>query len=521
MFPRVLWACTEQCGQLSRGCSNCIRRLQRQDRIDEAVVVVGTGAQLFETKSESKGKTMSQLQRFVKNSGLKFIFSSMPSRDSSSNPTSYRRRNSGAQSIYWKSLDLMRQHSVPFVDTFQMTHSCYQEGCKVDDEAHGSRFVNRWKAQLLLNVLCDFRGSALSDQSSPSPQHGVESHLGRTDGAEQVSDVESDGDLNEGTVQVAGEPTEPAMMSRLGSETDQSSSYTTNKEDQGIYVSAKDVRASQGKESFEVTVSPRANAADVEEQVGQMKSKTTTDAQVQGLLNRDEKLSSAKKARPTVNREEPRTKALVRRDPRQPSRPGKKPRSRDVPSSDEGETRVESEKRSPRLRKSKRTPEDQAINVDASQKAKRTMAQENNTVKRTIRFIPYPHRNLGSGASSRCTWIARNADDANDDVVSQLLGDDAHSPDKMQRMLLEETICVPDSERRLAQLHLFSAVEARQCLSNITLAVTGDSYNRQLFIGLGEILLSKASNEHITSGSQRTVVLERTQEVRVTNKVQP
>ena len=42
----------------------------------------------------------------------------------------------------------------PFVDVFQLTRSCTMKNCSFDG-AHRSRYVNRWKAQLLLNTLCE------------------------------------------------------------------------------------------------------------------------------------------------------------------------------------------------------------------------------------------------------------------------------------------------------------------------------------------------------------------------------
>lgn len=42
----------------------------------------------------------------------------------------------------------------PFLDVYELTRSCQWENCSYD-RAHRSRFVNRWKAQLLLNTLCE------------------------------------------------------------------------------------------------------------------------------------------------------------------------------------------------------------------------------------------------------------------------------------------------------------------------------------------------------------------------------
>ena len=523
MFPRVLWACTEQCGRLSRGCSDCIRQLQRQDRIDEAVVVVGTGAQLFEAKSESKGRTMSQLQRFVKNSGIKFIFSSMPSRDSSSNPTSYRRPNSGAQSIYWKSLDLMRQHSVPFVDTFQMTHSCYQEGCKVDDEAHGSRFVNRWKAQLLLNVLCDFQGDV--DKSIDTPPNESESNIGMGYGAatipvEHVEDSYEGAALVESEVTVRHEKIEEEMLTPLASEESETqednekhTSVDTSREPSTSVVMSRDESTSLLRTGRSSSANGRSPALGTLVVADSGASKLSEDhlkvehilsSQPKGKPDEVEVASSVPKGVDGNEHQHSRleTKGNKADDPdvRQPSREAGVAGAEQLPGPWD---------RPKKLR-------DVAVSLDRpGQKSQAMETGLDKNWKGKIRFVNFPHRDLGKGQASACKWVGRNADDSNDSIVSQLLGGDLHSPDRMQKRVLEESICVPDSEKSLSQLHLFSTVEARACLSNISLAIAGDSYNRQLFIGLGEILLANATNEHITSGAQRNVLLREMGEVGV------
>lgn len=46
-----------------------------------------------------------------------------------------------------------RQPDHPFLDVYQPTSSCTMANCSYDD-GHRSRYVNRWKAQLLLNIVC-------------------------------------------------------------------------------------------------------------------------------------------------------------------------------------------------------------------------------------------------------------------------------------------------------------------------------------------------------------------------------
>jgi hypothetical protein len=123
----------------------------------------------------------------------------------------------------------------------------------------------------------------------------------------------------------------------------------------------------------------------------------------------------------------------------------------------------------------------------------------------SVVFVPYPHKQLGSGKDAACVWSTRSLDDDDDD-----------EPDVIQSAAFSEGICVPE-ETRSGDLHVFSAIEARACLSptiqnasNISVVIAGDSYNMQLFIGLGDILLARTSNVQIVGSKQRRAVLEET-----------
>jgi hypothetical protein len=105
-------------------------------------------------------------------------------------------------------------------------------------------------------------------------------------------------------------------------------------------------------------------------------------------------------------------------------------------------------------------------------------------------------------------WTTRSLDDL----------PSSFEPDVIQSAAFSEGICVPE-ETRFAKLHVFSAIEARACLSptmqnasNISVVIAGDSYNMQLFIGLADILLAitRTSNVQIVRGYQRKAVLEET-----------
>ena len=135
--------------------------------------------------------------------------------------------------------------------------------------------------------------------------------------------------------------------------------------------------------------------------------------------------------------------------------------------------------------------------------------------KPTARFVPFPHREIGIGKDAICLWSSKDSLDRGDKAVTSLLGSDLSSPDQIQTKLLQDTICIPEAPTETAKLHLFSSAEARQCLANVTLLVSGDSYSRNMFIGLSEILLAEPSDLVIVNGTIRRILLTQYGEVSV------
>mmetsp|Transcript_15449 Transcript_15449/g.25334 ORF Transcript_15449/g.25334 Transcript_15449/m.25334 type:complete len:375 (-) Transcript_15449:2659-3783(-) len=109
--------------------------------------------------------------------------------------------------------------------------------------------------------------------------------------------------------------------------------------------------------------------------------------------------------------------------------------------------------------------------------------------QRSVRFIPYPHKTLGSGTSLQCQWETRPA------ATESYL-------DFTQQNAYTEGVCIPPTLNET--LHIFSTEEAIECLSSrlqnrdIKLMLAGDSYMMNLAIGLFDILLSK----HITGDEE-------------------
>ena len=101
----------------------------------------------------------------------------------------------------------------------------------------------------------------------------------------------------------------------------------------------------------------------------------------------------------------------------------------------------------------------------------------------SVKFIPYPHKTLGSGNDMKCNWTTIPLDDTSNNTY-----------DFTQQKAFSEGVCIPQN----ISIHIFSSNEAKQCLSLKRIIISGDSYNRQLFIGLGDTLLSK----HIQNGKE-------------------
>jgi hypothetical protein len=132
------------------------------------------------------------------------------------------------------------------------------------------------------------------------------------------------------------------------------------------------------------------------------------------------------------------------------------------------------------------------------------------------RFVPFPHNNIGFGSDVSCNWTVIDYRNTNDPMLQSLLGyssQDSTSiqapPDSIQKGALKDGICIPRNKTVASKLHLFSTQEAKTCLYNVTLLISGDSYNMQLFIGLVDILTSSLSRHEIVGGTQRREILQK------------
>lgn len=135
----------------------------------------------------------------------------------------------------------------------------------------------------------------------------------------------------------------------------------------------------------------------------------------------------------------------------------------------------------------------------------RTITKSN----RRVIFVPFPHRLLGSGTDAQCQWKTMGFDVAND-ITS---GSEPY--DMIQRSAFEEGVCIPPHPHLNASIHVFSSAEAIDCLRHPnTVVMSGDSYTKQLFIGLADILLSTKldKDKQMLNASQRRKTVAQAQQ---------
>jgi hypothetical protein len=113
------------------------------------VPVVGAGIHIYSSKNHSVAATIQEFGLLANSSSENIIFNSMPS---------HSERLWKANRVYQQWLPQLQHYdgsTMRFLDFYQPTDACKWKNCSVDGD-HRSRFVNRWKAQLLLNTLCTY-----------------------------------------------------------------------------------------------------------------------------------------------------------------------------------------------------------------------------------------------------------------------------------------------------------------------------------------------------------------------------
>ena len=156
-FPHVHWICEDECygdsAYFKYKCKNCVNRITEAN--NNSVVVVGSLIHVYQSVG-LKYLTQHMLQFLNMSNGI--IFNSQPRYQIEKIPVEFRNLadNKGLEKAYHEILPHVAPNnsSQPFIDFFQLTSSCYMKNCS-HDGGHRARFVNRWKAQLLLNTICE------------------------------------------------------------------------------------------------------------------------------------------------------------------------------------------------------------------------------------------------------------------------------------------------------------------------------------------------------------------------------
>ena len=133
---------------------NCLKRINDlgENSSTDYVWVIGSGVHIYR-RTNQVNATVQEINNFLDNTTERTIFVS---------PPYYYRNEVFADQLVRDQAEVYRELLLnlapqnpahPFADVYELTRSCMWKNCSYD-KAHRSRFVDRWKAQLLLNTLC-------------------------------------------------------------------------------------------------------------------------------------------------------------------------------------------------------------------------------------------------------------------------------------------------------------------------------------------------------------------------------
>ena len=146
-FPIIRYECEVECygREALDKCAKCIKSYSgNKSRSSEDVWIVGIGVHTYLRLERQVDETLQEILQFLDT-------------DEVLNRTIYVSPPAGkTEPVYLDLLSDVAPSNVahPFLDVFQLTKSCKHENCSFDG-GHRSRYVNRWKAQMLLNMLCE------------------------------------------------------------------------------------------------------------------------------------------------------------------------------------------------------------------------------------------------------------------------------------------------------------------------------------------------------------------------------
>ena len=137
-----------------KACAPCVQKFRSTNTQRTLVPVMGSTIHVFAFHKRFVQPTLDELTSFFQKTP-NTIYASQPSYHKSKIPAQYKNTTNGVESVYWQLFSRAKGLRVHLLDYFQLTHSCYFENC-TSDGGHRARYVNRWKAQLLLNTLCEY-----------------------------------------------------------------------------------------------------------------------------------------------------------------------------------------------------------------------------------------------------------------------------------------------------------------------------------------------------------------------------
>jgi hypothetical protein len=155
-FPFVQYRCGEECyGKMAmEKCSECMDNFSGNSRSSD-VWVVGFAVHNYIRVKRRVDVVVKEINQFLdaEEGKNRTIYVGSPYYVPHEN---YTDQHGNMESVYRGVLPNVAPENPahPFLDVFELTQSCVMKNCSVDG-GHRTRFVNRWKAQLLLNTLCE------------------------------------------------------------------------------------------------------------------------------------------------------------------------------------------------------------------------------------------------------------------------------------------------------------------------------------------------------------------------------
>lgn len=140
--------------QFSTNCTSCLKSFMQGKDCD--ALVISSAIHIIAEYNQSEA--ISQVLQFL-NMYDQVIYASMPGLNTDQLTYDYVKNGYDYEKDGWNFYASLLPHLAPrtpqnpFLDFFHLSKSCHWENC-TNDGYHRARFVNRWKAQILLNTIC-------------------------------------------------------------------------------------------------------------------------------------------------------------------------------------------------------------------------------------------------------------------------------------------------------------------------------------------------------------------------------